>query len=667
MPPTPGAPLPPATPRRSGPGDAATQIVENFELKRRQQELESMVRSGEKENSHLRQESSHLQQENSQLRQQNDRARADEEIAIARASTESAQAREEKARADTVTAEMVNVREEAANARAEAARARDETIDARAEAMAARAKLETVEAASLQARARAAAELAREKKAALKVRQEQQVLCGAIRGLAALIPGKAPPNLNPGRRKGRGSATGRGPGDCAVDGALPVLALSRGCDDHGLKFMKGFCKLVSAGTGQDLVPLDDLRRFLVSAFTPRDEEDKDNDHRGAPASTTEPVPRAAVPTSPQVASVIQKEPAVSVCPPPAPGAVATATEDIAMTPKDKVVHIGRPTTIRREQLNARIAQKEREAQRIRDEQERERAERIRDAREKRKQAAARQVASRAGHDSRPTTKSASSPQVPPRHLVHQQQQQQWQYAEQEKKALRAQLAKSKRTKQSVQGTPIKPPRRQQQQQQQVQMPQGSDGNTGLVASNAPVAQPSSVDQGRVNSDRISLPRSVETSASNSSISTTILCSEMARVQDQDEAGVEEVPMPTGHIDGEIFGAGGSGNPNEHILGGAAGINGNRVGGGVHQNASIAAVDAAGVEEEVRATADVPKLEPLVGFVIDGQALGAPDAAGVAEGGQNGLGGGGEGNKNKDSKKKRRRSMRWVHHFISRVL
>eukprot|EP00904_Undaria_pinnatifida_P009783 jgi/Undpi1/5935/HiC_scaffold_2.g01209.m1 len=613
--PTPGACHAPTAPRRAGRGAAAvSQTVEILELKSRLQELESMVRSAEGENSKL-------SEENSQLRQQNSLARVDAESARDQAESERARAIVERARAAESRAEADRVLEAA---RVEAARALDEeraqaaaaaaAAAAEAEATAASAATETAaaiakataaaaaatvaaattaaaeaSAAAAVARAEAAeltsigaaAELARAKDEASRAEAaaEKSVLCSAIADLAAQIT--APASQSSEKKRG-GTAAARGREEPEGGICTSVAQGRQGGRDEGKRgggseagklmgFMKGFCDLVLTGTGRDL-SADVLYRFLV--VTPSG-SDRVTDGEQGVAGT--PSAGGGVPKAKGVnATHVEVPLSVRVSPPTPAAAVASpATAAAAAIP---AVASRRPVTSRREQLNARLAQKEMEKQHIMEKQEKARAERARDAKEKRKKAAARQ------------------------------QQQQQLKADRETKSPRKMQVKAAQIRGGAGGATPPPP---------------------LSSAVVPAAPIDAV----VNEEYI------------------------------EDAGVEEVPMPTDDYNSDFFSPGrGSGAAFGRIVactdGGSDGVfeAGNGMLGGksaatVAADTAVAAGGATSVaeeEDEARPLTESPSLEPLVGFVIGGEDLTASVTTADVDGGE------GEA---KDGKKKRRRSIR----------
>ncbi|CBJ28034.1 hypothetical protein Esi_0089_0094 [Ectocarpus siliculosus] len=481
--------------RGGGGGSTATQMVnQNFELKRRQQELESMVQSSEAATSQLQERNSQLQEQNRQLREQNTRARAELEESNARADRASAEAEglrgEAKSKsteiaglrrdakmastetaslrhdAKTASAEIASLKRKAETAKAESASLRREATTAveeaasalaqtRAEAEAATARAEAAEKLGVQQREAVAqaedaarkatkalkAEAAKAAKAAAAAKSENSLrrrsdvlsLAASLEALAA--GGSAARTTDTssqpttGKKRGRGSATpGIGPRTTAVEptdeATAPAGAQCRrgGGTTGGVggyvelpELTKGFCGFLAAYTAQGL-PLDALVGLIQTTPSAGGRGGVDNSD-GVERGDMPPPPRVtaterakkksreatAVKLGKPTALVLPPPAAATATPAPAPDgdSLSAAPADAAAamtTPPESVVPTARPTTTRREMLNARRAEKEREArekERIQEEKERERAERQREARKKRKQEAALQKAAEA--------------------------------------------------------------------------------------------------------------------------------------------------------------------------------------------------------------------------------------------------------------------------------
>ncbi|CAN0504495.1 unnamed protein product, partial [Ectocarpus sp. 12 AP-2014] len=590
----------------------------------------------------------------------------------------------------------------AATARATAAAANQAAATARASAAA--------DVAAASAPAAAAAQQA-ESENSLRRRSDVLSLAASLEALAAggSAARTADTSSQPttGKKRNRGSATpGTGPRTTAVEptdkATTQAGAQSRrgggtasgggGCAELP-ELTKGFCGFLAAYTAQGL-PLDALVGLIQAAPSTGGRGGVDNNdgvERGdvpppPPVTATERAKKksreaAAVKQGKTTASVLPPLAAATATPAPAPdgNSLSAAPADAAAamtTPPESVVATARPTTTRREMLNARRAEKEREArekERIQEEKERERAERQRETRKKRKQeaalqkaaeAAARQQADEARKKAAETEAATaavaaaaaaaatapaavlSSPAVPS--LSQEQEQEHKQRGE--TKPLRAHNTKSKR---------VKPVKQAPLPQQQARQPYGQKrpvGGTEARNRKHSVNVSSSSDAAPVDEPELPNAASVHAVAA------------AAAVTDHDEVGgavVEEVPMPIGDIDDGFFCAdvGGVGGSNSVglIMGGGGGGGGDGDGYGMigdwsHQGGgAIAAVgsgsggalDSGPGEKKKRGKGRPRKPEAVI----------EPLNTGVrsVEGGESGD----EGSGMESKKKKRRRSMRLV--------
>lgn len=642
-----------------------------------------MARSYEQSNFLLTQQNNKMESDTLNQAKAMSALRVELESANTRATAEVSRADREAARADAATANAARALESEGKARAETEIAVTETEKAQATAEAAQdafarsesalaAAQEASDRASASASARAFAEIAQAKAAATKARealfkskeaaskskelaskaqQENLVLRSALEALARQVRGETR-STKAGRRRGKGGAAVaaaaavsslRGTSDVigreGSRGDVLGQAMSRDGDDANrlLNFVTGFCGLVLTGTGRELPP-DVLQRFLAPAAS-RDVVKHDDSDESAPQSTGEGlIPREDV-------SVRREEPAAtSTCCVSSPPAAAPPAA--AATPGETY----RATNTRRELLNARKAQKEREAQRIAEEREKERAERARDAREKRERAG-RQATSQAHHARSPQPRQwVSTPQFL-HSRQHQHQHQQGGGVGRQRKACRT----------------------QQEQMQEaanaVVLPGGGGGDCGsssgtkcLAVAELPATplKPSALHEAQL-SAAVSPERRVA-GAHNRDGSTAVATPPIGTTTgDHEDAGVEEVPMPAGEID-EHFCAGVYADPDGGLFAtdAATAAAGGVCGEGVTQEASVAAVEGATTEEvgEERAGGAAPELEPLVGFVVGGEDLVVPGADENADEMQPTPGSrSGEAKKRKDGKSKRRRSMR----------
>lgn len=774
MPSANGACSGPTSPPRQGAGGgggaAATQMFnQNFELKRRQQELESMVQGYEENNTQLHQQSSKAQADLDRANARADRASAEAEALRRDAKTASANAKSTSAEiaglrraAKTASTQIASLRRDVTTAQDEGARALEQ---ARAETEAATARAETAELANIRAadelgrakeeaaakaedaarkaaralkaeaakaaKATAAAAAARKAAAAAEAtaaaaaqvekeysqQQKQQQHESEFESLAAGLKAIATRDStavgetgtssrpNPGKKRGRGGAASAIAGAALGDEGGPELP----------DLTKGFCKFLAAYTGRDL-PLDALLQLLGVAPSLGKEGGVEGDDgekgvlRAPPQSGAlegkKQKPRAVAAATVKQENSASAAPAVDTATAtatatvlPAAAAAAAADPAVVVTPPESVVPTARPTASRRDMLNARRAQKEKEAkekERIQEEQDRQKAERQREARQRRKKEAAR---AKAAEDARakaaaeaaarqqaveaaaaaalssvvppppppppPQQERAREPPQPqpqPQPQNHRKTQKQQQKQEEEVKnnLPKMQHVKSKRAKQA----PV--------QQKQVQSPAkwtgpGLDASgrgrptTGYLAG-VPAPKPSPLN---------ATPGARVTSASGAE---TQLTEEAAsdRVVGHDEmAGVvEEVPMPTGDIDdgldffcapADVGGGGGVG----LIIGGGAGDgDGYGMVGAWPQLQGVAIASAVGGascgasanfpgEKRKKGKGSPRKPEPVVEGVTE------PGGTGIGDGDGDENGGGG-----KESKKKRRRSMRWVGSLLS---
>ncbi|CAM9304642.1 unnamed protein product [Ectocarpus sp. 6 AP-2014] len=577
-------------------------------------------------------------------------------------------------------------------------------------AAAARASAAADVAAAASAAAAAAAQQA-ESENSLRRRSDVLSLAASLEALAA--GGSAARTTDTssqsttGKKRGRGSATpGTGPRTTAVEPTDEVTApagtqsRSGGGTTGGgggyvelPELTKGFCGFLAAYTAQGL-PLDALVELIQTTPSAGGRGGVDNSD-GVERGDVPPPPRVtaterAKKKSREATAVKLGKPTALVLPPPAAATATPAPAPVGdslsadpadaaaamTTPPESVVPTARPTTTRREMLNARRAEKEREArekERIQEEKERERAERQREARKKRKQeaalqkaaeAAARQQADEARKKAAETEAATaaaaaaaaaaatapaavlSSPSVPS--LSQEQEQEQEQRGE--TKPLRAHNTKSKR---------VKPVKQAPLPRQQAGQPHGQKRAVGgtEARNRKHSVNVSSSSSDAAPADKAELPNAASVHAVAAAAATT----------DLDEVGgavVEEVPMPTGDIDDGFFCAdvGGVGGSNSVGLivgggGGSGGGDGNgMVGAWSHQgDGSIAAVgsgsgaalDSGPGEKKKRGKGRSRKPEAVVEPLNMG-------ARGV-EGGESGD----EGSGKESKKKKRRRSMRLV--------
>ncbi|CAN0503694.1 unnamed protein product, partial [Ectocarpus sp. 12 AP-2014] len=611
----------------------------------------------------------------------------------------------EAAKAAKAAAAAKAATQAAATARANAAAANQAAATARASA-----------AADVAAASAAAAAAAQQAESENSLRRRTDVLSLAA-SLEALAAGNSAARTadtssqpNAGKKRGRGSATpGTGPQTTAVEptdeATAPAGAQSRrgggtasgggGCVELPA-LTKAFCGFLAAYTAQGL-PLDALVGLIQAAPSTGGRGGGDNNDGVERGDVPPPPPvqatEMAKKKSREAAAVKQEKTAASVLPPPAAAtatpapapdgdSLSAAPADAAAattTPPESVVATARPTTTRREMLNARRAEKEREArekERIQEEKERERAERQREARKKRKQeaalqkaaeAAARQQADEARKKAAETEAATaavaapaaaaatapaavlSSPAVPS--LSQEQEQEQEQEQRGETKLLRAHNTKSKR---------VKPVKQALLPQQQPRQPHGQKRPVGgtEARNRKHSVNVSSSSSDVALADEPGLPKAASVHA----------VAAAAAVTDHDEVGeavVEEVPMPTGDIDDGFFCAdvGGVGGSNSVglIMGGGGGGGGDGDGYGMvgawsHQgggaiaavgSGSGAALDSGPGEKKKRCKGRSRKPEAVVEPLNTG--------ARSVEGGESGD----EGSGMESKKKKRRRSMRLV--------
>lgn len=574
-------------------------------------------------------------------------------------------------------------------------------------------------------------------------------LAGRLQALAARV---SPTEMNTssqpklGKKRGREGATsttaGVGTQEKVAGGVTPGGLPSHGAGgwhDDGSRaelpeLTKEFCEFLAAYTAQSL-PLDNLIRLIEAAPSLSERVGKAGDGGEEDAvppppsdgakkkqrdeavrrkdscpeiSATAPAP-AAAPARTAATAVDAPAPAVAVASPAA--APDGSVSAVVVTPPESVMPIPRPTTSRREMLNARRKEQQRQAEekgRIQEQRERERAERQREARRQRKKEAARQKPAEARSSQKATeaallhksgvdagreageagesavatsaraaaaraakAKAKAAPQpsalpVPSRpdqerehDKPHQKQKQRRQQAtgegEGQKKSQRAQNVKSKRAKQT--------PTTLQQQQHHAQPPAEerpdgdikprAGGEDALTASSAGCAAPAPLP-----------PRLPD--ATPATLEAVAAAAASAVPADHEEAGVavEEVPMPMGDMDDGFFcadvGVGGvGGDPAAAgLIVGGGGDGYGTVGAWFHERdgSSAAGVGSSGASDssfggETKKGKNQSRTEePAVELPATGQGS-VETCVETAEGGG---GAGGEG------RKRRRRSMRWVH-------
>lgn len=766
----------------SGGGAVATQMFNrNFELKRRQQELESMVQGCEEKNTQLHQQNSKVQADLERANARADSAGAEaaalrRDLKIARVDAKSTSAEIEGLRrgAKTANAEIASLRRDVATARDEGARALDH---ARAEAGAATARAEAAELANVRAaeeldrvkkQAAAKAEDAARKAAkALKVeaaktakataaaaaaskaaasatataaaaeiaaaasaaeaekeRSQQQQQHGSelqslAAGLKAIAAGGSETDMSsrppkPGKKRGRvgtiSAAGGAGPG-AQRTAKLPVMEIHH--DEYRAELSElttGFCKVLAAYTGQDLaldalLQLIDVTPSQVKGGVVEGDDDEKCVLRALPSVALEGAkqkPRAAAVKQEKLALAVPAVPpakatatATTTATPPLAPAAPAAHPSVVGTPSESVVPTARPTTSRREMLNARLAQKEKEAKQkelIQEEQERKKAERQREARQKRKREAARakvaedarakaveaaahqQAVEAAAREAALALSSAVPPPPPHREHEHeqpqpqtqrqmhkqpqkqpQQKQKQNQEAEVQKKPPRVQHVKSRRAKQA-------PAHKQREESPAKGAGRGAETSCCGQTTTGPLVVAPEVKPPLPNA---TLGAAVTSATDAEAKPTRDSEVDSDRIVDHDEMGgvVEEVPMPTGDIGdgldffcapadvggggiGLIVGGGGSDGGGYGMVGAWPQLQGDPIAAAVDVDSGASAA----VPGEKRKGKGSPRKVETFAKTVAKLATEA-GSVGAADGDE--VGGG------KESKNKRRRSMRWV--------
>lgn len=559
--PTPTSAVLPATPRRGVRAGNSIQIVENFELKRRLQELESIARGAEKENSRLqrlvKQSQESAERANARCIAESVRANADN----ARAAAESARANAEKERADAARAEVqrasAQFMTESARASAERKRAEEVIVEARraaalAEVESARARAEkeradratevaavarneaalaheAVEAASARALVRineAMTTTAQEKSKAEEVAAKMSLLCSNIEALATLALGKAHIDEKPVKLNGKAAAATRANSRDEV-GVQPVSAQLLdiyGTEDNDKgnvmrsTFLNGFCELVATATGREL-PQEALHRLLILTPPPREGVRHDCDPG----------------TSSNLASSKEERniPVASETPMVASHASISA---IAATRS-----VDRSTTIRRVQLNARLAKREKEARRIEEERLREKVERC-EGRQKRKEEAMHgKPCISVEVDTGCSDGAGNTPRGEGEHLEN------GQHTRQEKE-VGAHQSRGKRSKRGGSTSAASPGRRQQKQARKLRgKVSGSKDNRDLATDQVAASTPADAIGEATTKGKSTYTKTEEAMKDRKMVDTkTVTAAE------HDEAVVEEVPMPTEDMAGEFL-------------------------------------------------------------------------------------------------------------------
>ena len=464
-----------------------------------------------------------------------DQAMVEVKTAVTLAEAERARAMVEKQRADgavtAATQAMVEVKTAVTLAEAERARAMVEKQRADGAVTAATAARDEVRVARDEAEVvigQAKVAVAKEKAIVEEVSSKMSLLRQNIKTLATHVLERYPAKVNPVTQKERDAGCRANLGS-AVEVLVSSTQLSdtenKGGDDGAaarMKFIQGFCELVETATGQEL-PHDALEHLLEvrwSSPPPPGEKDCDPDDALKPGPLQGATGEVNVTISPEA-------------PASAPAAEPAAASNLAVTTAS-----GRSTAIRREQVRARRAQKERDARRIEEEQLREKAERC-NSRKKRKKELMAEKARITGKDTCVDGGRGVSHQGSTSKLAGLEAEQQ----QQSEKEPRAQQFKSKRAKL---GDSTPPQSSRRRQQQRAQKPRGHSvdiGDSKGFATYPPVTASASMVTERKAAEKGGSKRSLTGAAPEARPAT---CGEHV------EATVEEVPMPTGSMDDALF-------------------------------------------------------------------------------------------------------------------
>eukprot|EP00903_Cladosiphon_okamuranus_P007116 g6914.t1 len=624
------------------------------------------------------------------------------ELAAARANEELGRVKEAAAAADEAA------RKAAKELKAEVVKATEATAVATAAAQKAVASAKAAAAAEVAAacsRADAArdalAALQAERETALQQQQQQPQVASLAARLEALAArsssteAESSSHPKPGKKRGRGAATATALAGGRGGGSHKTASVGDGEGHAELpEITKGFCAFLSAYTVRDL-PLHALVQLIEAAPSLGGKREVAGEGDDCQKSALTPVqsvvakgskskPRAVAVRQDRSASAMPAPAAaacgVSATPPPAAAAAvaaeaasATSAAAVVVTTPESTVPTARPTTSRREMLNSRRAQQEKEArekQRAKEEQEKQKAERQREARQKRKKEAARQKAAEAAAREQEAAKAAleavamvPSCSMPPLRQQEQEQRQpqhkqnqrkESEEGEGQKRQPRAQSTKSRRAKQA----PSQQHQQHQPQQQHVEapaQPQDREVETTSIthAGTGPMTQ-SSPAAGIFPS--VSTAEAPPTKDANAVVHTSAAPLPPA---DKDEAGafVEEVPMPTGDIDDGFFCA-------DVGVGGVDGAVGLIVGGGGGDGDGYGMVDSWSHRQDestaVVGSSGAPdaggkrrkgKGRPRKPETVTGSSTSPVQSVDAGEGNECGDG--------KEGKKKRRRSMRMI--------